>query len=135
MTHPDADTLLRFVLQTLDDSDSSSVAEHMSACEECKELQQKLLGEVERLERIDFDINVPVPPRLPRRSRLIPEVSRWAAVLAIGFLLGYLTAQLLDPVHPVPVQQRLIPTQAKVPSSGYISCQAVDVKTTLAGTH
>lgn len=128
MTHPDADTLLKFVLKTLDESKSSSVAEHLSVCEKCRDLQQKLLGELARLEGIEIHIDVPAPPGLPRRSRLPLAVSRWAAVLATGFLLGYMTAQLSDPVRPIPVQQRLIPTQGEVSSSGYVSCQAVDVK-------
>lgn len=129
MTHPDADTLLKFVIKTLDESGSSSVTEHLSNCEACRNLQQKLLGEVEKLGQIDFRIDIPSPPALPQRPRMTPAVSRWAAVLAAGFLLGYLTAQLEAPLHPIPVQQRLIPTQGGVPSSGYVSCQAIDVGT------
>jgi predicted anti-sigma-YlaC factor YlaD len=129
MTHPNADTLLEFVLQTLEESDNSIVREHLSTCEQCRELQQMLEGEVKRLESIDMHFDVPSPPRLPRRSRLLMTVSRLAAVLAVGFLLGYVTAQLFDPVRPIPVQQRLIPTQVEVSSSGYIPCQAVDLKT------
>ncbi|HEX7571897.1 MAG TPA: hypothetical protein VF514_02310 [Bacteroidota bacterium] len=128
MTHPDADTLLKFVIQTLDESESSSVAEHLSVCEKCRDLRQKLLGEFARMGEVEFRIDTPEPPGLPRRLRMTLAVSRWAAVLAIGFLLGYLTAQLSDPVRPVVVQQRLIPTRGEVSSSGYISCQAVDVK-------
>jgi anti-sigma factor RsiW len=129
MTHPDADTLLKFVLQTLDESDTRSVMEHLQACEECRGLQQKLLGELARLGKIDFQIDIPSPPGLPRRSRLPLAVSRWAAVLAIGFLLGYMTAQLSDPVRPVVVQQRLIPTRAEASASRYVSCQALDATT------
>ena len=129
MTHPDADTLLKFALKTLDQSESSSVAEHLSVCEKCKDLQQKILGELARLEEVEIHTDVPAPPGLPRRLRLPLAVSRWAAVLAIGFLLGYMTAQLSDPVRPVVVQQRLIPTRAEVSSSGFVSCQAIDVTT------
>ena len=129
MTHPDADTLLKFALKTLDESDSSSVSAHLSVCEKCRVLQQKILGELARLEEVEIHTDVPAPPGLPRRLRLPLAVSRWAAVLAIGFLLGYMTAQLSDPVRPVVVQQRLIPTRAEVSSSGFVSCQAIDVTT------
>ena len=129
MTHPDHDTLLRFVLQTLDEPDNAIVSGHLPACEECRELEQKFLSEVEKLQGIKFHIAVPAPPRLTRRSRRLVVVSRWAAVLATGFLLGYMTAQLSDPVRPVVVQQRLIPTRAEVSSSAFVSCQAIDVTT------
>jgi len=129
MTHPDADTLLKFVLQTLDESEGSSVAEHLAVCVRCGDLHQKLLGEVTRLGQVGFHIDLPAPPGIPRRSRLPLAVSRWAAVLAIGFLMGYLTAQLSDPVRPVVIQQRLIPTRAEVSSSGFVSCQAIDATT------
>jgi hypothetical protein len=56
-------------------------------------------------------------------------VSRLAAVLVLGFLMGYVTAQLSDRTISIPVQQRVIPVQLAVPSSEYIPCQAVDLKT------
>jgi hypothetical protein len=56
-----------------------------------------------------------------------------AAALAIGFLMGYLTSRLLDPVRSIPVPQRLIPAQVAVPTSGYIPCKAVDLKTIRPG--
>ena len=129
MTHPDADTLLKYVLQTLDESESSSVAEHIAVCENCRNLAQKLLSECTRMGEIEFHVDAPEPPGLPRQPRMILTMLRWAAVLATGFLLGYLTAQLSDPVRPVIVQQRMVPTRAEVSSSGFVSCQAVDVTT------
>jgi len=88
MTHPDGDTLLNFALQTLDEPDSSSVRAHMSACEERKDLHRRLLSELTRLQSIEFHIDVPAPPGLPRRSRLSPAALQWAALPAAGFLLG-----------------------------------------------
>jgi hypothetical protein len=43
------------------------------------------------------------------------------------------TAQLTEPVSSIPVQQRLIPVEVAVPASGYIPCQAVDLKATRPG--
>jgi hypothetical protein len=129
MTHPDGDTLLQFVLQTLDESGNSAVREHLSACEQCIERQRKLEGEITRLASIHLPVKMIAPPRLPRRSRLTTSVSKIAAVLAAGFLLGYATALLSNPVHPIPVQQRLIPAQFRVPSSEYVPCRQVDLRT------
>jgi hypothetical protein len=133
MTHPNTDTLLKFVLQTLEEPDEPIVREHLAACDQCRELQQNMQREVQRLGRINLPIEIPVAPRLPRRLRVPMAVLRLAAVLAVGFLMGYATAQLSQPVSSVPVQQRLIPARVAEPSSGYIPCQAVDLKTMRPG--
>jgi hypothetical protein len=129
MTHPDSDTLLKFVLETSDGAEISAVGDHLSACEECRERQRKLEGEVTRLASVDLRVEMVAPPWLPRISWLHISVSKFAAVLAAGFLLGYATALLSNPVRPIPVQQRLIPAQVAVPSSGYVPCQGVDLRT------
>jgi anti-sigma factor ChrR (cupin superfamily) len=127
MTHPDGDTLLKFVLQTLDESENEAVRQHLRACDRCTEEERKLEGELRRLSALELPVEKFTPPRLPRRS--IAPLLKVAAVLAVGFLLGYATAQLSNTVHPVPVQQRLIPSQIAVPSSGYVPAQEVDVRT------
>ena len=129
MTHPDTDTLLKFVLQTLGESDEPIVRDHLLTCEQCRALQQNLQNDINRLGSVNLHIEMPAPPRLPRLWRVPMAVSRLAAALAVGFLMGYATAQLSDPVSSIPVQQRLIPAQVAVPSSGYVPCQAVDLKT------
>lgn len=126
MIHPDSDTLLQFILGTLAESDRSSVAEHLARCEKCSQIRQELLAEVQRLENIDIHVDTPAPPAFPRRSRRTLAASRWAAVLAAGFLLGYLTARIETPLPYVPVQQHLVPASGAGDSLGFMSCQAVD---------
>lgn len=133
MTHPDSDTILRFALQLLDDRERLEVQEHLSGCKQCRDLCERAMGDVTRLQNIDFDVAIPAPPRLARWLRLPSEVWRWAAVLAAGFLLGYITANLSEPLHPIPVQQHLIPESDWRDSSGFVTCQAVDVKAAYEG--
>jgi len=128
MTHPDSDTLLKYVLRTLEETDESIVHDHLLTCEQCRALQQNLQGEVRRLGEVNLHIEMPAPPRLPRKLRVPNAVTRLAAALAVGFLMGYVTAQISDRTISVPVQQRLIPARMVVPSSGYIPSQAVDLK-------
>ncbi len=135
MTHPDGDVLLKYVLQTLDESDRQAVDQHLSLCRECRSLRERTQGEVERLGRIEFHIDVPAPPELPRGHWTAMAVWRWAAVLGVGFILGYVTANLSESPPSIPVQQRLIPTRNAGDSSEFISCQAVDVSATMGGTH
>ena len=134
MTHPGEDSILKFTLQLLDEPESASVQEHLSGCAQCRVFHEKALGDIARLRSIDFDINAPAPPPvLTRRIRRRPHVWRWAAALAAGFLLGYLTANLSAPHHPVPVGQHLVPTSEQGDSSGFVSCQAVDVTASVGG--
>jgi hypothetical protein len=128
MTHPHDDGLLEFVLQTLEESDSSVVRAHLLECEQCRDLQRKLQSQVERLGSIDMRIDIPERTRLPGTPRQFAAAWRWAAVLAAGFLLGLLTARLSDKAHPIHVPQRLI-VQTPTSSFGYVSCQALDLRT------
>jgi hypothetical protein len=128
MTHPNDDRLLEFVLQTLEESEYSVVRAHLLECEQCRDLQRKLQSQVERLGSIDMQIDMAEPSRLPGTPRQFVAAWRWAAVLAAGFLVGFLTARLSDNAHPIAVPQRLIPAEAPTPSSGYVTCQALDLK-------
>ena len=129
MTHPDKDTLLKFVLETLDNPETDALRQHLSLCEQCKGEERRLGEEVSRLSSIEIPVEMASPPRLRRRSRFLVPSLKVAAVLAVGFLFGYATAQLSNPVHPIPVQQRLIPAQVAIPSSGYVPAQQVDLRT------
>ncbi len=77
---------------------------------------------------MELPIEMAAPPRLLRRSRVLVPALKVAAVLTVGFLLGYATAELSNPIPPIPVQQRLIPSQIAVPLSGYVPTQQVDVR-------
>jgi len=126
MTHPDADALLRFVLQTSEDSERSAVAEHIVRCEACARAEREIRADVLKLETAGDDIRIPAPPALPRRLHRTLAFSRWAAVLAAGFLLGYVTSNLTSALPAIPVQQRLIPERVTEDTLGFMPCQPVD---------
>jgi anti-sigma factor RsiW len=129
MNHPNGDTLLKYVLGTLDESETEAIRQHLSSCEECRNEERKIDGEVTRLSIVDIPLGTVEPPRLPRKTRRLVPVLKAAAVLAVGFFIGYATAELSNPVSPIPVQQRLIPSQVAVPSSGYVPVREVDIRT------
>jgi anti-sigma factor RsiW len=129
MTHPHDDDLLQFVLQTLEESDHAEIRQHLSQCEQCRVRERKLQEEIERLGRVEIQMDMPRAPRLPTVPFVYARRWGWAAGLAAGFLLGFLTAHLAEDTRPVAVPQRLITTAASSSSSGYVSCQAMDVRT------
>jgi anti-sigma factor RsiW len=129
--HPNEDDLLQYVLQTLGEFDHAEIRKHLSQCEQCRACAQKLEQEIERLGSVRIRVDGPRVPRLPGFSFAPVRRWGWAAGLAAGFLLGILTAHLAENNHPVAVPQRLITTAASSGSSGYVSCQAMDVRTAL----
>jgi hypothetical protein len=128
MNHVDGDTLLKFVLETLDGQAEAAVRDHLSACDRCSQESGRLRAEIERMSGMEVRVGDINPPALPRRFRVLRTVSRMAAVLAVGFLLGYLTADLSNPSLPVAVQQRLIPNVVARTDTEYIPCAAIDVR-------
>ncbi len=129
MNHPDDDTLLQFVLRTVGEAEYSALQQHLSLCEQCREREREMQAEVERLGAIQMQIDLLELPRLPGPIRATIARWGWAAGLAAGFLLGMLTAALTNEEHPAAVPQRLVTTTVVSSSSGYIPCQASDVKT------
>jgi hypothetical protein len=135
MTHPDGDTLLKYILQTLDEWEIVTVRQHLSSCEQCEEEARKIEGQVRRLSSLDIPVEIAAPPLLYRRSRGLVPMLIVAAVLAVGFLLGYAAAEFSNPVSTIPVQQRLIPSQISVPSSGNVPAQEVDISSVPLNSH
>jgi len=126
MTHPDADTLLKHVLETLDEPERSEVAGHLAGCEACRKAETEIRGDIRKLEAIGSDVEVPPPPALPRMLERTRVISQWAAVLAAGFLLGYITSNLTSTLPATPVQQRLVPERIVEDTLGFLPCPPVD---------
>ncbi len=128
MNHPEEDRLLQYVLQTLGESDASEVREHLSQCEGCREIERNLQVDVEKIGSVRMQVAIPEPPAL--RSLPGEYVRRWgwAAGLAAGFLLGFLVARASYESPPIPVPQRLVTSTIRTAPSGFVQCQALDVK-------
>ena len=128
MNHLDGDTLLMHLLETLDEQAEAAVRDHLSVCDACRQESGRLRKEIQRISRIDVRVGGANPPPLPGRYRVLRTVSRMAAVLAVGFMLGYLTADLSNTRLPVPVQQRVIPGVVAGTDTDYVPCAAIDLK-------
>jgi hypothetical protein len=127
MTHLDDDTLLRSALETLDERDNALARAHLAVCLQCKERMERVREEVGRLSGISVEVGEVAAPSLRRRWVAVPALARAAAILAFGFLAGYVTADLTAPLRPAAVQQRLVPGGPPAPRTGFFPCQAVDV--------
>lgn len=128
MTHPEADHLLGFVLDTLDTAEARRVTDHLSACPECRRAVERLRREVDTIAsavRSDPEgLVLPLPaPERPIGSALV----RAAAVLVLGFLLGYASAVVSRQETPPVVTQQFRPLPMPVTGNAYVPCEGVDL--------
>jgi len=127
MMHIDDDTLLKFVLETLDEPDNGTVRDHLSLCPICSGKRLELQREVRSLASVDFQVDAVVPPRLPQRSRRSMMIVRFAAVLAVGFVAGYIMSEVSAPQTTTTVGQQLRPAPVAAPITRPAPCSAIDI--------
>lgn len=129
--HISEDTLLKFQLELLEGPDERRVREHLSGCEKCSRRLEDLQKQTDIIKSFELDIGETVYP-LPRGRRVtFMPLLKAAAVLAIGFLAGYLTSELTRP-HPVDVVgQTLIPKAQVTSISRYTPCEPTDLQMSL----
>ena len=127
MTHIDDQTILRYVIDTLDEEERSAVLGHISACEQCMREAERTRSDVERISGFALHLPKTTPPPLMRRASPLAVIARMAAVLVVGFLLGYVTAEMSNPTVSIPVKERLLVSSADSHGPGYAPSEATAV--------
>ena len=89
MHHPDKDQILKFVLNTLENEESESVDKHLSECNECRQMHSEMKIETDIIAGFDPTFRIEAPPFINSNKRNLSLLFRIAAVLLIGFFLGY----------------------------------------------
>ncbi|MGB6122404.1 MAG: hypothetical protein WBG80_10875, partial [Bacteroidota bacterium] len=111
--HISQDTLLKFALDTLQAPAKVKVQTHLDGCSLCR----KQLGEIQlamrTIEGVRVDLPLEVPPLPMARPRLMFWM-RAAAILFVGFLLGFVASESLRSPNVTVVQQQIIPTSPEV---------------------
>jgi len=92
MDHINEDQILKFVLELLEDEENTIVNEHISNCLECREEYKKILSDIDELKSLRPEIPVPAFNLPAKKNRKFMKIVRVAAVLLIGFSLGYVTS-------------------------------------------
>jgi len=126
MRHPDEDRLLQCILEILEDSECAEVREHLSHCTQCREVEGRLRGDVERMRSVGIRLAIFPPRGLEAHTSNTVRKWSWAAGLAAGFLLGFFSAQFSHDDKPVPVPQRLMTQEAGLGNRGFIPCPVLD---------
>ena len=97
--HPNDDTLLHYILGTLEVDMTQGVQDHLHSCPDCQSRLAAIRDDVALLRTAALPPRVPEIP-LPGDSFPISRtVIRAAAILVIGFSFGFLSATLFQD-HP-----------------------------------
>jgi len=119
--HIDEDLLLKYKLELLEVNDAKRIENHISECKTCLEKsievknQPNVIGGIKLNEENEFYL-------LDGKKSITTEWIKRAAIILIGFFLGYLTSQLIRPNHVVVVEQNLIPQPQKTVLENFSAC-------------
>ena len=126
MKHIEEDTILKFLLELLDDEEYKIVNDHITECEICNTILNELKKQNELIASYNPEVQNSYIPVFKKKKHYSIWLKR-AAVLLIGFLLGYSTSLLLQPEKVMVVEQYLITKSPQVVSSGFIECPSIDI--------
>jgi len=126
MMHPDKDKILSHSLNILEGNEAHEVEDHLSKCDECRTSYNTMINENKIIAGIEPDVDYPAISFPRKQSKFADVFFKVAALLMIGFLLGYSTSRLsLQPcVNIIPHQEK-----SRIPQlsdSDYLHCEALD---------
>ncbi len=126
MNHISDDQVLAFVLGTLDEKERAQVAEHVTVCNDCAARVEEARREVNALGGVQTVIPVPEIPLPVNRGTVWREIVKAAAVLLVGFAIGWAVTSQRAP-EVVTVVPYAVNASAPV-DSGLVASEAVDLR-------
>jgi len=126
MNHFDEDTILKFVLEVLDDDELKKVRDHLIDCEICNTKFNDIKKQNELIGSYNPDVENKFMPIYKKKNNYSVWIKR-AAVLLMGFLLGYSASVILYPNQVVVVEQYLISKSPQAISTNFTECPNIDI--------
>jgi len=127
MIHFNEDLLMKYTLELLDDNEKSTIREHITTCVQCRKRYESIKSDIELIGSIETGVKPEIIPFPRKRLKIARQWIKAAAVLIIGFFIGYLTANFAHPVKVHVVKQNLIPKTILYPSESFRTCEKVDL--------
>jgi hypothetical protein len=126
MKHFDEDTILKFSLEILDDEEAQKVRNHLSECEICTAVFDDLENQNKLIASYNPKLkNLYVP--ISKKQNTYSVWFKRAAILLIGFLLGYYTSTILQPEQITVVEQNLVSKSPQNTSTNFTVCPFIDI--------
>ena len=127
MKHPDEDQLLNFGLHLLNVTESKELENHLLICKNCQDRLQKINSDIEVISGVELKIE--------RSSFTMPKVKAYpfksimkmAAVLVIGFMVGYTTSFYLRPPQVNVIPHRLNVKSEPASIDRFTPCESTEI--------
>ena len=124
--HVSDDTLLKLALGLLDAQPEERARHHLEECARCRGLMQ---GVDRTLQHIK-DVTPEVPADIPLLPSLGHNRFQWlrvAAMLAVGFGLGFFASESLRSPSVNVVRQEMVPSPPEWQPAGFVACDEIDL--------
>lgn len=125
-THASEDTLLELALGLLNAESEREVRTHLQGCPACI----VLLSDVERTLRQIKNVTPKATAGIPPLQTCKQNRSSWfrvAAMLAVGFGLGFVASESLRSPLITTVRQQVVPQPQALPEAGFVACDEGDL--------
>ena len=126
MNHFDDEVILKYSLEILGADESQQVREHLKECEICS----SIFNDIERQNNLIASYNPEIESMVIPINKTQHRYKMWlkrAAVLIIGFLLGYAASILFQPERVVIVEQLFISKSPQVTPANFSACPQIDI--------
>ncbi len=128
--HVSEDTLLKLALGLLGAQADRRVRHHLEGCHTCR----GLLEDVDQTLRHIKDVTPEVTAEMPLLPSLSHNRYKWlrvAAILAVGFGLGFFASESVRSPSMNVVRQQMVPRPPEWPAVGFVACDEIDLSRSL----
>ena len=127
MIHFNEDLLMKYALELLDHKEENKIHEHITTCDECMKRYESIKGDIELIRGIEPAVKPEIFPLPGKKLKFAGQWIKAAAILIIGFFIGFLTANFTHPVRVNVVKQNLITKTILYPIESFSTCEKVDL--------
>jgi hypothetical protein len=127
MNHIDDDILMKIALGLLEQGEAASLHEHLHECDDCRTRLACIRRDMELIGSLEPKIDSPIIP-LPRaRCLRIAVLFKAAALLLVGFVVGYGASRLSDDHIVSIVPHRMYVSPPRHAYTDFSQCESVDM--------
>ncbi len=127
MKHYDEDILLKLGLELLTNEEEKNIREHLSECEQCREIYNTIKGDINLIESFEPDAEPEVIPLPVKKKNIARQLLKVAAILVVGFFAGFFTSDLSNPEKVIVVKQSIIKRTVMESTGNFKTCEQVDL--------
>lgn len=126
MRHFNEETIIKYSLEILDDDESKKVREHLNECEVCLATLKSIAKQNKLITGYNPQIESIFIPVSKLKSNNLTWLKR-AAIIIVGFVLGYAVSIIFQPEKVVVVEQFSISKSPYNYSTTFSICPSVDI--------